>query len=261
MTGNPFPPSVRMGSLFLGLLGCAALAPAGRAITLPEQTAIPVGFTHTINAAKAKAGDAVQARTMQVVLLPDGSQLAKGTLVTGHIVDARPFKFDETPYAAQQASYLAIQFDRVVDHGVPTPIVASVRALANTLDAQEALTPHGIDETDHPGTMTMVGGAHYSPVGKRVTDGVEDDIVGYNKKQGVFAHLLPGGSWDGMHCEGTQTEQSVAIFSPDACGLYGFTSVRLSENVGDGTFRLASTHHTVTLYAGSAALLQVQSAR
>jgi hypothetical protein len=101
--------------------------------------------------------------------------------------------------------------------------------------------------------MQLVGGGHYSPVGKRVTAGPEDDIVGYNKKQGVFARLLAGGSG----CEATQTEQSVAIFSPDACGLYGFVSYRLSAN-GDGIFRLESTHHTITLYAGSAALLQVQ---
>ena len=99
----------------------------------------------------------------------------------------------------------------------------------------------------------LIGGAHYSPVDKHVTYGPEDDIVAYNKKQGVFAHLLPAGA----SCPGTQTEQAVGVFSPDACGLYGFGSVHLSEDA-NGTFRLASTHRTVVLYAGSAALLQVQ---
>jgi hypothetical protein len=237
----------------LALLGSVAMAPASRAITLPAQTTIPVIFTHTENAAKAKAGDVVTAKTMQVVVLPNGDQLPKGSMVTGHIVEVRPFKFDDTPYAAQQASYLSIKIDQVGKDGTG-PVVTTVRALADPISTEEALTPHGIDETDYPGTVTLIGGAHYSPVDKHVTYGVDDDIVAYNKKQGVFAHLLPGGS----DCPGTQSEQSVGVFSPDACGLYGFGSVHLSEDTASGTFRLASTHRTVVLYAGSAALLQVQ---
>ena len=204
----------------LALFGCAAFAPASRAVTLPSETAIPVMFTHTVDAKKAKAGDPVTAKTMQVVLLPDGEQLPKGTLVTGHVFETRPFKFDETPYAVQQPSYLSIQIDHVADNQVAT----SVRALASALAVGEALTPQRIDETDSLGTMVLIGGAHYSPIARRVTDGPDDDIVGYNKRQGVFARLLPGGAG----CEGTQTEQSVAIFSPDACGLYGFVGDRLT---------------------------------
>ena len=238
---------------FLALLGSMAMVPASRAITLPAQTTIPVIFTHTENAAKVKAGDVVTAKTMQVVVLPNGDQLPKGSMVTGHIVEVRPFKFDDTPYTAQQASYLSIKIDQVGKDGTG-PVVTTVRALADPISTEEALTPHGIDETDHPGTVTLIGGAHYSPVDKHVTYGVDDDVVAYNKKQGVFAHLLPGGA----DCPGTQTEQSVGVFSPDACGLYGFGSVHLSEDTASGTFRLASTHRTVVLYAGSAALLQVQ---
>jgi hypothetical protein len=238
----------------LALLGSVAMVPASRAITLPAQTTIPVMFTHTENAAKAKAGDVVTAKTMQVVLLPNGNQLPKGSLVIGHIVEARPFKFDDTDYAVQQASYLSIKIDQVVDKSGPSPVVAWVRAMADHNSVQDAITPHGIDETDYMGTVTLVGGAHYSPIDRHVTDGPDDDVVAYNKKQGVFAHLLPGGA----SCPGTETEQSIGIFSPDACGLYGFASVHLSEGSAPSTFRLASTHHTVVLYAGSAALLQVQ---
>jgi hypothetical protein len=234
--------------LSLALLICAAFTPAGWAITLPGETAIPVIFTHTVDAKKAKAGDVVTARTMQVVLLPNGEQLPKGTLVTGHVVEARPFKFDEMPYAVQQPSYLSIQLDHVAENQVAT----SVRALASAMAVGEALSPQRMDETDSPGTMVLIGGGHYSPVGKRVTDGPYDDIVGYNKKQGVFARLLSGGPG----CSGTQSEQSVAIFSPDACGLYDFFSDHLTAK--DGIFRLESTHHTVNIRAGSAALLQVQ---
>ncbi len=234
--------------LSFALLGCAAFTPASWAITLPGETALPVIFTHTIDAKKAKVGDVVTAKTMQVVLLPNGEQLPKGTLVTGHVVEARPFKFDETPYAVQQPSYLSIQFDHVAENQVAT----SVRALASAMAVVQALSPQRVDETDAPGTMVLIGGGHYSPVGKRVTDGPYDDIIGYNKKQGVFARLLPGGAG----CNGTQTEQSVAIFSPDACGLFDFYSDHLTAR--DGAFRLESTHQTVSIREGSAALLQVE---
>ncbi len=235
-------------ALSLAMLGCTAFGPAARAITLPSETAIPVMFTHTLDSRKAHAGDVVTAKTMQVVLLATGEQLPKGTLVTGHVVEARPFKFDETPYTVQQPSYLSIQIDRVAD----SPVAISVRTLASAQAVGEALTPQRIDETDSLGTMVLVGGAHYSPIGKRVTDGLFDDIVGYNKKQGVFARLLPGGGG----CEGTPTEQSVAIFSPDACGLYGFVDYHLTAK--DNSFRLTSAHFSVILRSGSAALLQVQ---
>jgi hypothetical protein len=235
-------------ALSLALLGCAAFTPAGRAITLPGETAIPVIFTHTIDAKNAKAGDVVTAKTMQVVLLPNGEEVPKGTPVTGHVVEARPFKFDETPYAVQQPSYLSIQLDHVAENQVAT----SVRALASAMAVGEALRPQHIDETDQPGTMMLIGGGHYSPVGKRVTDGPYDDIVGYKKKQGVFARLLPGGPG----CNGTQTEQAVAIFSPDACGLFDFYSDHLTAKYG--VFRLESTHQTVNIRAGSAALVQVE---
>jgi hypothetical protein len=234
--------------LSLALAGGVVFAPAARALTLPSETAIPVMFTRTLDARTVQTGDVVTAKTMQVVLLPNGEQLPKGTPVTGHVVEVRPFKFDATPYVVQQASYLSIKIDRVGDN----PVTTSVRALASSDSVEVALSPHRMDETDSPGTMLLVGGAHYSPVGTRVTDGLFDDIVGYKKKQGVFARLLRGGSG----CEGTQTEQSVAIFSPDACGLYGFVDYRFTAE--DSGFRLASGHFSVIVRSGSAALLQVQ---
>ena len=147
-------------ALSLALLGCAAFAPVAGAITLPGETTIPVMFTHSVDSRKARAGDVVTAKTMQVVLLPNGEQVPKGTLVTGHVVEARPFKFDETPYAVQQASYLSIQIDRVAD----SPVATSVRALASDQAVEQALKPQRMDETDSPGTMVLVGGAFYGLV-------------------------------------------------------------------------------------------------
>jgi hypothetical protein len=230
--------------------------------TIPTDTAIPVVFTKTVSAAKAKTGDSIAAKTIQVVRLPDGESIPKGSRLTGHIVQATSFHFDDTPYAMQKPSVLAVHFDRIVVNGTEVPVNLTVRALANHNDAESATFAHNTDESDPVGTMVLIGGAHFSPVSKQVLSSDEDDIVGYNRKGGVFAHLLPGayqGRGAGFHCSGTSTEQSVAIFSPDACGLYGFGNTSLSAADGSATFRLASAHQTVTLYAGSAALLQSTS--
>jgi hypothetical protein len=232
------------------------------ALTIPADTAIPVVFTKTVNAAKAKAGDPITAKTIQAVRLPDGENIPKGSRLTGHIVQATSFHFDETPYAKQKPSVLAVHFDRIAVNGTETPVNLTVRALANHNDAEDATFAHNIDESDHVGTIVLVGGAHFSPLSKEVLSSGDEDIVGYNRRGGVFAHLLPGvyqGRDAGFQCSGTSTEQSVAIFSPDACGLYGFANTSLFGADESSTFRLTSTRYTVTLYAGSAALLQSTS--
>jgi hypothetical protein len=63
-----------------------------------------------------------------------------------------------------------------------------------------------------------------------------------------------------LHCYASDTEQSVAIFSASACGLFGFDDIYLAVNGNEsgGTFRLESRHDSVKIYAGSGALLQVQ---
>ena len=243
---------------------CVFNVSLANAVTLPAQTTLPIAFTHTVDAAKARNGDVVTAKTMQAIILPGGETLPKNTVIEGHVVGAKAFNFDETPYAKQQASELSIQFDKVVDHGTATPIVVSVRAIANAVEAWNAEKPHGTDESDSVGTMELIGGGHYSPISNKVYSSDDEDIIGYNKKHGVFARLLPAdyaGKQGEFSCEGTQSEQAVGIFSPEACGAYGYSSVSISNGPTEGSFRLASTHSTVKLYSGSAALIEVQGTR
>jgi hypothetical protein len=259
-----FSSSLKSASNLFGvLLGCVSAAIPMSALTLPPQTTLPVVFTRAVDAKKAKSGDVVTAKTMQMVVLPDGSRIAKGTLLIGHVVAANAFHFDETPYAGQQPSTLVIHFDSLVDGGEKIPIDVSVRALANAVESWTAETPRRLDETDPVGTMYLIGGGEYSPLEKKVSND-DEDVIGYHKKQGVYARLLAGdyeGRQGSFSCGPTQPEQAVGIFSPEACGIYGFSTVSISRDSADGTFRLTSTHSTVKLYAGSTALLQVQSSR
>ena len=261
--------ALKLGTLVFGALNLALYAAAATAAalpqTLPQSTAIPVRFVHSLNAKKAKVGDTVTAETMQVVTLPGGEEIAKGAKIVGHVVAAQAFHFDPTPYAHQQPSLISIHFDKLQKGDAVIPVNLSVRAIANTIDSREAAYPHSTDDTDHVGMMILIGGTTFSPLDKTIAS-EDGDAIGYNRKNGVFARLAssgysgPGASF---HCDGTDTEQSVAIFSPDACGVYGFAGDYLSDNGhdGSGTFTLAVRGHSVKLYAGSTALLQVNQAK
>src|SRR5580658_3127756 len=151
-------------TLAIGFAAIAGGTGLSQAATLPDSTAIPVLFTRTVNAAKAKPGDTVAARTLQIVVLPDGQTIPAGTLVVGHVVKSNPFTFDDTDYAIQKPSVLSIHFDKLVEKGAEIPVILEVRAISNFTDTNEASTPHYLDETDSVGTRVLVGGDQFYPL-------------------------------------------------------------------------------------------------
>jgi len=236
---------------------CAAATIPAQSQVLPQSTAIPVRFEKSIDTKKAKAGDPVKAKTMQVIILPNGKSIAEGSTLNGHVVALESFHFDETPYVHQKPSTLSIHFDTLQNGDTTVPVNLSVRAIANVIDSSEAAHPQMRDDTDHVGMMILIGGTSFSPLDKMIQSG-DGDAIGYNRKNGIFARLISSGN-----CSGTDTEQSVAIFSPDACGAYGFGGDYLESNGqdGSGTFTLARRGGSLKLYAGSTALLQVNEAK
>jgi hypothetical protein len=244
----------------IGLLLSAPCATSAVQTKVPTGTALPVRFVRSVDAKKARPGDHVTAKTLQVVILSGGRRLPKGTLLVGHVVDAQPYHFNPEHYARQKGSSISIHFDQIVNGDLTVPVNLSVRALANTLQSQWAPRPHYQDETDGAGTMILVGGDEFSPFDKMVRDD-DGDVIAYNRKDGLFARLLPSNdpnSKSHLNCSSTSTEQSVAIFSPNACGLYGFEGVSMPHagRSGSGTFTLVSRGGSIKLYAGSTALLQ-----
>jgi hypothetical protein len=261
--------ALKLGTLALGTLNLAMCASAGTvpalSQSLPQSTAIPVRFEQSVDAKKAKVGDTVTAKTMQVIVLSGGETIAKGSVIIGHIVAAEAFHFDPTPYAHQKPSQLSIHFDKLQIGNRAIPVNLSVRAIASTLDSDEATRPHYLDETDRVGTITLIGGTEFTPLDKMI-QADDGDAIGYNRKNGVFARLTSSGysgSGSSFHCGGTESEQSVAIYSPDACGVYGFAGDYLAGNGqdGSGTFTLAVRGRSEKLYAGSTALLQVNGSK
>jgi hypothetical protein len=250
-----------LGTLALGVANVAVCAVAAtvpaQSQVLPQSTAIPIRFEHSVDTKKAKIGDLVTAKTMQVIALPGGRSLDKGTVLVGHVADVQAFHFDQTPYAHQKPSTLSIHFDKLQTGDAAFPVNLLVRAIASTIDSDKAARPHYLDETDRVGTTTLIGGTEFTPFDKMIQSD-DGDAIGYKRKNGVFARLIASG-----RCGGTNTEQSVAIFSPDACGAYGFAGDYLADNgqEGSGTFTLAVHGRSLKLYGGSTALLQVNETK
>ena len=244
---------VLAGFLFIHLSVGPAYSQAKTAAP-PDGTAIPVSFTHTIDARKEKQGNRITAKTMQLVLYGPAESIAKGSLVLGHVVDVS--------YTGKDGpSTITIKFDRIVDKHRTVPICASVRAMANSIEAYDATAESTSLDSGSPMGTTLVGGDHLWLGGKKIY-ATDHDIVGIRDRFGIFSRLEPAESNDGTSaaCGGIPTLQSVAIFSSRACGLYGFSETQISSagnTTPRGEIKLESNRYPVEIPSGSAALLQI----
>jgi hypothetical protein len=162
-------------------------------------------------------------------------------------------------YTEQPPSLLAVHFDRLESGDLSIPVGLVLRAIADSFIAEDASRVEYDFEEDSRGVMHLIGGVSFDPFNEAIRD-VDNRIIAYNRLHGVYAHLLAahGPQPPSLACSATETEQSIALFSPDACGVYGFDRFYLAANGTDGseTFVLASHTHTAFISAGSAALLQ-----
>lgn len=222
-------------------------------LPLTAPATFPVTFTKTVSASHAKSGDVVEAKTFQRVQLPNGAGIPSGARVVGHVVSANGFTYDKTPYAHQKASALSIHFDSIQVNGQTVPLNVTVRAIATPIATWDAERPQASD-MDPLATTTQIGGDQLIPSQSEVRNR-DGDVVAYNKKGGVYAHLIAGGD-----CDGSDVEVSVGIFSASACGAYGFANVSLAEHgtpAQPSTLTLVSTHGSPEIWKNTTALLEV----
>jgi len=220
---------------------------------LQAPATLPVTFTNTVSADSSHAGDVVLAKTEQEVRLANGTVIPSGTKVTGHVVLANGFAYDKTPYAHQKPSALSIHFDSVEVNGVSLPLSITVRAMADPITSRDARTPQASD-MDPSATVTQIGGDQMSWTRSEVVNR-DGDVVAYNRHGGVYAHLISSG-----HCDGSDVEVSVGLYSASACGLYGFTNVSATEFGSPAipsTLTLVSTRTSPKVWKHSTALLEV----
>ena len=245
-------------SIFISLFLSSTLALAqggghgASARSLDAPSTLPIVFTKTISANNAHVGDAVTAKTSQVVHLSNGAVIPVGAKVSGHVIATGSFVYDKTPYAHQKPSSLSVQFDTVQVGESTLPLHVTIRAMADPITSGEARTPLSTD-VDPQGTVTQIGGDRLTPSQAEVVSS-DGDIVAYNKRGGVYAHLIANGS-----CDGSDVEVSVGLYSASACGLYGFTQVSATERgsfAKPSVLTLVSTHVSPKIWKNSTALLE-----
>jgi hypothetical protein len=245
----------------LALLASASVAlaqgakPEGVGVALDTLTTLPIVFTKTISASNAHAGDLVSATTSQIVRLANGKVIPSGTMIDGHVLQITAFAFDKTPYARQKESTLSIHFDSIRLNGQVVPLHVSVRAMADPVTSWGAREANA-SESDPLGDMTQIGGDQLNVHQAAVSNG-DGDVVAYNKRDGVYAHLIANG-----HCDSSSVEVSVGIYSASACGLYGYVNVSAQEfgsETNPSTLTLTSTRVSPKIWKQSTALLEILS--
>ncbi len=236
------------------LLAAAALM----AQEIPAGTMIPVMLQTTLDARKATEGQKITARVMQDVPLQGQERIRTGAKLIGHIVAV-------TRPGASSRSRIVVSFDRLMFDGREVPITTSLRSLASMMDVFEAQLPtNAIDDygtTTADWTTVQIGGdAVYRGAGTVMTDG---QVVGKSTIGGdVTAKLIA--SRDGG-CRGAvagdDREQALWLFSPAACGAYGFADLKIvhsgrREPVGQ---IVLESDRNVYVHAGGGMLLRVIS--
>jgi hypothetical protein len=228
--------------------------------TLSAGTTLPIQFERSVDSNHAHAGDEVVAKTTQLVRLANGQILPAGARVTGHVLTSNAFTFDKAPYAKQQASILTIHFDSIESKGETLPLRVYVRAMADPLTVWDAQRPKASD-MDPLSTTTQIGGDQVTPSQNEVTS-QDGDTVGYNRRGGVYAHLISAVGNGPASCDASDTEQSMGHFSASACGLYGYTDVTMLDAGKSGnpsTLTLSARRRSAKIWARSEALLEVRS--
>jgi hypothetical protein len=191
---------------------------------IPPGTVVPVMLETTLDAVKTKSDKKIEGRVMQDVLLSGRQKIKERSRISGHVVDvARP---------GASGSALTVRFDVISDDGRTIPITAALLAVASENAVSEAQSPINLTSDRDPMTQwttRQVGG-----------DIVNRAVGKAGSKKGVSGTWL-GGTSVAMKLTANPTagcnggtgydeEQSLWVFSSDACGVYGLKGVTIERS-------------------------------
>lgn len=243
--------------LSLALLLTSGTGSAFAQISIPPGTVIPVALHGSLSTTKSKAGQMVKARVMQEIPLSDGRKVHAGAYVEGKVISVMPAS-NGSP------ARISFEFDRLVTSKGSVRLTTSLRALASTLEINDAqLSVYGGDRGTPSSAYqtTLVGGEVVYRGGGHVMDG--NMIVGEPVYDGVLGSVRA--NLDG-NCRGAIDDnnrvQALWLFSSDACGVYGYKHVKI-EHAGRtnpiGEITLNSEHGNFNIRGGSGMLLRVNN--
>jgi len=219
---------------------------------IPAGTILPVIVNSDLRSDKNGSGSAIVATIMQDVPLGRGETLRKGSMLTGHVVEAT------TPGRGSDESKISFQLDHVRLGNQTLPITTTLRAVASRSEVSAA-TPEVIS-SEYANNTIEIGGDEIS-YGEGGLVMVGSQVVGKYTRQGVLAYLdQDGDTPTGGTIDDNARPQAFWLFSVNARGAYGFGDLRIlpsgrTESPGEVT--LASNRKAIKLDKGSAMLLRV----
>jgi hypothetical protein len=225
--------------------------------SIPVGTVLPVQLETSLSK-KSEPGQLLKARVMQDVPLGKDLKIRAGAKVIGEVVEV-------VPYDKGANATISFKFDRVVVSHQTISITADLRAMASTMEVDEAQIPKtGPDRGTPPTawtTMQVGGDEVVYRGGGHVMNASE--IVGEPAPDGVLVRVSPNAD-EGCRgpINGNERSQALWVFASDACGLYGFSGVKiLNSGRSDpvGLIVLTAKREKLNIRAGSGMLLRISS--
>ena len=230
------------------------LSLASFAQQIPDGSILPVMLNSTLDAGRNHPGQAISAKIMQDIFLPNGKVIPRGTKVVGQIINVSRAQ-------STSGSSLTVSFDRITGNGWDVPIAVHMRALASVFEVFQAKLPtnsfadYGTSTSDW-NTVQVGGAGVYRGNGEVVQGG---EVVGHATDYGAVTAKLIAAPARGCATNGDR-EQALWVFSPWACGTYGFAGLKIAHTGTDpvGTIEFTSDSD-VRIQGGSGWLLRVES--
>ncbi len=227
---------------------------------IPAGTIVPVMLRTTLDARKTRVGQKIEARVMQDVPLSAQTRIRAGARLIGHVVEV-------TRPSATSGSRIVMSFDRLKIDRTEVPVTTSLRSLASMMEVFEAQLPtNAIDDygtTPSDWVTVQIGGdVVYRGAGIVMFD---SQVLGKATIGGdVTAKLIASreGGCRGAVADNDR-EQALWLFSPSACGAYGFEDLKIAhagrqDPVGD---IILTSDKNVHVPGGSGLLLRVTTSR
>ena len=223
---------------------------------IPSGTVLPAMMNTSLDSGRSKLGDRLTGRLMQDIVLGRGERIRAGARLYGQVVEV-------VQASANAPSRVVVRFDRLVAGQKEYSIGVSLRALASMEDVFGAQLPtstfdeYGTSISDW--TTVQVGGAAVYLGDGTVREAL--DIVGRAPAYGEVTGKLIAAPKRGCPAEAVAEaeEQSLWVFSPWACGTYGFEDLTIARNGASqpvGTIELSSPK-ALKVRGGSGWLLQL----
>jgi len=215
-------------ALVLPLLALAVIietSPAHpSASPIPLGTIIPVSWEHTISSQDAQAGQAIEAKIMQDMPLPDHGKIPVGAKIYGKILSV-------VPPGNGSGGKITFRFDQIEFKRDTVHVLTSLRTMAPFLDVQSAqLSASGSGAFSGWATTSQIGGdIRYGDGGEVVT--LHKEKVGKGVRDGVLVHILanPAKGCEGP-ADGNDSPQALWVFSAASCGVYDMKEVEISHS-------------------------------